>query len=256
MLHIERRGTSALWTIDRPQAKNALDRATMEALLEAAKEARQDAGVRAVVLTGAGGAFVSGGDLRELQGKNSVPDAESFADAGRAVCAALEGLAVPVIAAIAGPAFGGGAELALACDLRVGDPTASLSFKQVRMGVTTAWGSIGRLVGAVGTSGAARLLYTGQALSAVEAAAMGLLDAVSPAGGAVEMALAWAADVALGAPGAVAEMKALVREARAKGGAAELGVRERARFVATWSGAEHVEAMDAFFAKRAAKWAP
>jgi enoyl-CoA hydratase/carnithine racemase len=249
VLRLERVGAFAVWTIDRPQTKNALDEKTMEALLSAARSARADRELRAIVLTGAGDAFVSGGDLRELREKNSVADAESFADAGSELCAELERLPVPVLAAISGPAFGGGAELALACDLRIGDPAARVSFKQVRMGVTTAWGTIGRLVAVVGASKAARLLYTAQEIAADAAREMGLLDAVSAPGGAVAMALSWGEDIALGAPGAVAEMKGLVRAARA-----EVGAIERDRFVASWTGAEHKEAVEAYFGKRRATW--
>jgi enoyl-CoA hydratase len=251
MLRVERgdAGRFAVWTIDRPEAKNALDRKTMAELVSAADDARADRSLRAIVLTGAGGAFVSGGDLRELRDKNSVQDAESFADAGSGLCAALEALSVPVLAAIPGPAFGGGAELALACDVRIGDPAARISFKQVRMGVTTAWGTIGRLVSAVGSSAAARLLYTAQEVLAEEALAMRLLDAVSAPGGSVALALAWAADVALGSPDAVAEMKALLRAARP-----DVGPLERERFVATWTGADHKEAIEAHFGKRPAVW--
>ena len=117
------------------------------------------------------------------------------------------------------------------------------------MGVTTAWGTIGRLVAVVGASAAARLLYTAQEIPAEAALAMRLLDAVSTPGGSVAMALAWAEDIALGAPGAVAEMKALLRSARADG-----GQRERERFVVTWTGVEHKEAVEAYFGKRAAVW--
>jgi enoyl-CoA hydratase len=249
VLRLERVGAFAVWTIDRPQTKNALDEKTMEALLSATRSARTDPALRAIVLTGAGDAFVSGGDLRELRDKNSVADAESFADAGSELCAELERLPVPVLAAIPGPAFGGGAELALACDLRIGDPAARISFKQVRMGVTTAWGTTSRLVAVVGAGAAARLLYTAQEIAADAARELGLLDAVSAPGGAVAMALSWAEDIALGAPGAVAEMKGLVQAARA-----ELGKVERERFVATWTGAEHKEAVDAHFGKRRAVW--
>jgi enoyl-CoA hydratase len=255
VLRVERTGPDAaarafaVWTIDRPEAKNALDRKTLEALLEVTAEARGDRDLRAVVITGAGNAFVSGGDLRELRDKSSVPDAEEFADLGSRLCSALEELPVPVLAAIPGPAFGGGAELALACDLRIGDPAARISFKQVRMGVTTAWGTIGRLVSAVGRSSAARLLYTAQEISADGALAIGLLDAVSGPGESVALALAWGADVARGAPSAIGEMKALLRAARP-----DVATLERERFVSTWTGADHKEAMNAHFEKRPAVW--
>jgi enoyl-CoA hydratase len=251
VLRLERAdsGRVAIWTIDRPEAKNALDRKTLGDLLAATVEARDDRTLRAIVITGAGGAFVSGGDLRELRDQTSARDAETFADLGGKLCAGLEGLPVPVLAAIPGPAFGGGAELALACDLRIGDEAARISFKQVRMGVTTAWGTIGRLVAIVGRSAAARLLYAAQEIPADGARAMGLLDAVSPLGGSVALALEWAADITLGSPDAVAEMKALLRAVRP-----EIGPLERERFVATWTSPDHKEAVLAHFGRRPTSW--
>ena len=249
MLRVERDGAFAIWTIRRPEAKNALNLATIESLYNAAKDAQQDRDLRAVVLTGEGDAFVSGGDLRELRDKNSVTDAEQFAEAGSKMCRALEELDVPVIAALPGPAYGGGAELAVACDLRIADPKAKISFKQVRMGVTTAWGTIPRLVSLCGHSTAARLLYTAHEINAVSAMAMGLVDAVSEAGGSVAASLAGASDIAQGSPRAVGSMKALLRESRIAAFS-----RERERFVETWTGADHAEAMDAYFSRRPPVW--
>jgi len=249
MLRVERSGPFSIWTIDRAEAKNALNMETLEALYRATESAAADPTLRAVVLTGAGDSFVSGGDLRELRDKTSVHEAEVFADAGSRVCEALELLPVPVIAAIPGTAFGGGAELAVACDLRIAEPTAKISFKQVRMGVTTAWGSIGRLVAIVGHASAARLLYTGHEVLAANAMAMGLVDSICESGTCVAAALAWASDIAQGSPRAVAEMKALLRATRI-----DVGVHERARFVATWTGPEHAEAVAAYFSRRPPPW--
>jgi enoyl-CoA hydratase len=250
MVKIERDGAFAIWTISRPEAKNALNLETIAYLTNAALEAGRDSRLRAVVLTGAGDAFVSGGDLRELRDKTTHADAEHFADAGSALCRSLEELHVPVIAALPGPAYGGGAELAVACDLRVADPRAKISFKQVRMGVTTGWGTIPRLVSLCGHSGAARLLYTGHEIGATSALAMGLVDAIADNGGCVAAALAWAYDIAQGSMRAVAAMKDLLREARAA-----VPTNERARFVASWVDADHIEAVNAYFARRPPSWA-
>src|SRR5579864_3411682 len=136
-LLVERRGNVAVWTITRAEAKNAIDRATFEALTGALATVADERELRAVVLTGGGDTFVSGGDLRELRTATTAADAGLLADAGRRVCDSIASLAVPVIAALPGPAIGGGAELAVACDLRVADARASLSFKHGRMAVTT-----------------------------------------------------------------------------------------------------------------------
>jgi enoyl-CoA hydratase len=245
-------GTIAVWTIDRPEAKNALDSATMDALSRAIADASNDAALRAIVLTGAGDVFVSGGDLRELRGKSTRADAEMLADTGRALTDALAALDVPVIAALGGAAIGGGAELAVACDLRVADERATVAFKQTRMGVTTAWGTLPRLVSLVGTSRAARLLYTAASVSASDALAMGLVDHVGRNGACVEVALEWAREIAASAPRAVAGVKAVMRAAALAHEATRAA--ERAAFVETWASGDHDEAVEAFFARRAPKW--
>lgn len=252
MLVVERQGAVAIWTIARPEAKNALDHATLNELIDAVAEAGRDRSVRAVVLTGEGHTFVSGGDLRELRGKNTPQDAERFSDLGWDLTRAMSELPVPIVCAMPGPAIGGGAELALACDMRVADLRAKISFKQVRMGVTTAWGTVPRLVALVGVGTAARLLYTSHEVAAAEAKLLGLVDEVTENGLARTTALAWASDIAEASPRAVAEMKRLVRETVAT--THDVRAIERQLFVDTWSGADHNEAVEAYFERRAAKW--
>lgn len=252
MLHVEREGAVVIWTVDRPAAKNALDLATLNALIDAIGDAGRDPTVRAAVLTGAGHAFVSGGDLRELRNKNTPQDAERLSDLGFEMCRALAEIAFPVIAALSGPAIGGGAELALACDMRVADVRAKISFKQVRMGVTTAWGTVPRLVAAVGAGVAARLLYASHEVGAAEAKLLGLVDEVTENGLARPTALAWASDVAQGSPKAIADMKRIVCQATAS--ATDVRRLERQLFVDAWSGADHHEAVEAYFERRVPQW--
>lgn len=252
MLRVEREGAVAIWTIDRAETKNALDHETMDRLSDAVQDACNDKTVRAAVLTGAGHMFVSGGDLRELRNKSTPQDAERLSDAGYELCRKIGEAPFPVIAALAGPAIGGGAELAIACDLRVADVRVKISFKQVRMGVTTAWGTVPRLVALVGSSTAARLLYTACELAAAEGKLVGLVDDVTENGLARTTALAWASDIAQGSPRAVADLKRIVQEATAA--ARDVRALERQLFVGTWSGADHVEAVEAYFERRAPRW--
>jgi enoyl-CoA hydratase len=250
-VRVERRGEVAIWTLARPQAKNALDGATFEALEQAIGAAKTDRGLRAVVLTAEGDTFASGGDLRELRNASGPADAVRVAEIGRRICDGIGALDVPVLAALPGAAIGGGAELGIACDLRIADPHASLCFKHAHMGVTTAWGVLPRLVAVAGHAVAARLLLTGRIVDAEEGMRLGLFDAVSPAGGVLDHALSWAAEIARGAPLAVAGMKALLREAcRAE----DLRTFERGRFVSTWTSADHAEAVEAFFEGRPPQW--
>jgi len=253
-LRRDREGAALVLTVDRPDAKNALSRDIARELFEACAEAATDATVRAVVVTGAGGTFVSGGDLRELRSATSRADAEALSDWGAALCARLEDLPVPVIAAIDGAAIGGGAELACACDLRVAGASASFSFRQARMGVTTAWGTSSRLPAIVGAGHAARLLLFGAAIGAEEAARIGLVDEIASETSALAAALACVAELGRASPSAVARMKALLVHARRPSDAAR-GL-ERASFVESWVSADHVDAVEAFFEKRPPRWSP
>jgi enoyl-CoA hydratase len=118
------------------------------------------------------------------------------------------------------------------------------------MGVTTAWGVLPKLVAMVGHGAASRLLLAAEEVGAREALRVGLVDAVTEDGGSVELAVAWGLEVAKGAPGATAALKALLRESL-EGTADAARAGERARFVAAWTGAEHADAVEAFFARRA-----
>jgi enoyl-CoA hydratase len=251
-VRVERDRDVAIWRLSRPEAKNALDSATFAALEGAIATATADRSLRAVVLTGEGGAFASGGDLRELRTATTREDAGRLADVGRSVCEGIARLDVPVIAALPGLAIGGGAELAMACDLRVAEARATLCFKHARMAVTTAWGILPKLVGIVGHATASRLLLTAQSIDAREALRLGLVDTVCEDGGCVAAAVAWGLDVAQNSPVAVRELKGLLRDAL--GALAEHRARERERFVATWTSEDHAEAVEAFFASRAPRW--
>jgi enoyl-CoA hydratase/carnithine racemase len=241
-----------VWTLSRPESRNALDFATLGALGDAARSAGTDRAVRAVVLTGEGGTFASGGDLRELRNEVSRDGGERLLRAGRSATTAIAELRVPVLAALPGPAIGGGAELAVACDLRIADVGARIGFRHARMGVTTAWGATERLVALVGVGVAARLLLVGHEVSAGEAYAFGLVDAVVESGACVSQALAWAYDIAAGAPEAVARAKAMLRRAtRAPWEAADLEARH---FVDAWASDDHGEAVAAYFERRPPVW--
>jgi enoyl-CoA hydratase/carnithine racemase len=252
MLKVEREHDIAIWTMARPEAKNALSYQMMDELMRNIAQAVRDKKLRAVILTGEGDTFASGADLRELRAKKGERDAEQLADVGRNVCRGLATLDVPVIAALQGPAIGGGAELAIACDLRIADDRARFCFKHVRMGVTPAWGTTARLLAICGAATTARLLYTAHEIRAMEARALRLVDYVTDNGACVATALAWALDIAHGSPTAVAEVKLLMREAAMA--AEQVRQRERERFIATWTGADHQEAVEAFFASRAPVW--
>jgi enoyl-CoA hydratase/carnithine racemase len=168
----------AVLTIDRPHARNAIALDTM-AQLEKALDAA--AGARALVIKGAGDrAFVSGGDLKELSALRSEEDASAMAKRMRSICDQLASFPAPVIAALNGHAFGGGAEVAVAADIRVAADDVKIAFNQVKLEIMPAWGGAERLAGLVGKSKALLLAGTGAALDAAEAERIGLIDLVLP----------------------------------------------------------------------------
>ncbi|MGB3352927.1 MAG: enoyl-CoA hydratase/isomerase family protein [Mycobacterium sp.] len=168
----------AVITIDRPQARNAISLETMDQLETALDGAE---GAAALVLTGAGDrAFVSGGDLKELSALRTEAQAAAMAFRMRSICDRIAGFPAPVVAALNGHALGGGAEFAVAADIRVASDDIKIGFNQVALAIMPAWGGAERLVSLVGYSRALLLAGTGRIVEAAEAERIGLIDQVFP----------------------------------------------------------------------------
>ncbi|WP_247000781.1 enoyl-CoA hydratase/isomerase family protein [Halosolutus gelatinilyticus] len=166
-------------TVDRPDALNALNEPTLEAMAEAIAEAEAKE-ARALVLTGAGdSAFIAGADIAHMQDL-SVAEAQSWGDLGHAVADALESFPAPTIAAVNGYAFGGGCEMALACDLRVASESAVIGNTEIDLGIIPGWGATQRLPRLVGAETARRMIFLGERLDAESAAEAGLFGEVVP----------------------------------------------------------------------------
>jgi enoyl-CoA hydratase/carnithine racemase len=238
VLRVETRGTVRVLTLDRADRRNAISRALAAALGIELARTSDDEAVAAVVLAAEGAVWAAGGDLDELQALGFEPEAaEAVLELG-ALASALEDCAVPVIAAVQGPALGGGAELLVACDLAVMEVDASLAFLHAKMGLVPAWGGASRLVERVGASRAADLLFSARAVSAAEALALGLAARVVPAGRAGVEALALAETMSAHGRAALARMKRTlnaVRRARRGSGLAD----ERQVFREAWGEAPH-----------------
>jgi enoyl-CoA hydratase/carnithine racemase len=179
-VRVERLGHAALIVIDRPQAQNAISRPTMAELGAALDEVEQS-DVRVVALRGAGErVFVSGGDLKELASIRTEDEAQAMAMTMRTLLDRVASLPVPVVAALNGHAFGGGCEVAIACDFRLACDDVKLAFNQVDLGIMPAWGGIERLQAVVGRGRALYLLTTGLPIDAPTAAEWGLVERVVP----------------------------------------------------------------------------
>lgn len=252
-LLIEKHDRITVWRVDRPDARNAINDEMATAFERALSAAEEDRELRALVLTGAGSAaFISGADLKFLR---AAPASERAAMDARVLdlMGRLEQLPIPVIAALNGPVVGGGMEIALACDMRIGEPHVTMTFKHAAMGVTPGWGGFARLAATVGRSTAARLLFTALPLSVEDALRVGLVDEIAPAEGALERALELARAITLTSPGTLRELKRLLHIAYR----GELSLAEEQRvFLASTKSADHHEALSAFFEKRAPKFQP
>jgi enoyl-CoA hydratase/carnithine racemase len=207
---IESRGAVEVWTIDGEARRNTLTVGMVEALEAEVERVSRGVDVRAVVLTGAGDkAFCAGADLKDRE-KMSHEDIKRWLELLHRVFRSLELAPRPFIAALNGAAFGGGLELALACDLRVADPGASMALTEVKLGIIPGAGGTQRLPRTVGVGRAKELLFTGRRVAAAEALAMGLVSRVSAPGASVTEACDLALEIAANAPLAVAAAKQAV----------------------------------------------
>src|ERR1700746_3285566 len=168
----------AVLTIDRPHARNAISLDTMDQLEKALDAAE---GASALAITGAGDrAFVSGGDLKELSAIRTEEDAIAMASQMRSICDRLADFPAPVIAALNGHALGGGAEVAVAADIRVAADDIKIGFNQVSLAIMPAWGGAERLAALVGRGRALLLAGSGAVLDAADAQRVGLIELVVP----------------------------------------------------------------------------
>lgn len=209
LVTVERRGPAAWITLNRPDAANALSRALVNELDAAVTALAGDPSLRAVVVTGAGKTFCAGADLKER--REMTPDeVRVFLDDLGNTLNALSALPCPAIAALNGAAFGGGLELALACDIRIAVEGAAMGLVEARLGIIPGAGGTQRLSRLVGVARAKELILTGRRIDAGIARELGLLARVVPAPD-LEAATADLVDeIAACAPLAVAQAKAAI----------------------------------------------
>ncbi|MDQ3823754.1 MAG: enoyl-CoA hydratase-related protein [Actinomycetota bacterium] len=238
-------------TIDRPDALNAFDVATLTELRDRLLELRGDAETRVVVLTGAGDrAFAAGADITHMSGLDPAA-AKEWGGLGQSVAQLLETNPQPSIAAINGFALGGGCELALACDVRYASRTAKLGQPEINLGIIPGWGGTQRLARVCGLAVAKDLVLTGRTIDAEEALRIGLVSAVYEPGELLERTLETARVLAAKSPVALRAAKVALNDALQGDHLENLG-REVELFGELFASEDAKEGLAAFVEKRAA----
>jgi 2-(1,2-epoxy-1,2-dihydrophenyl)acetyl-CoA isomerase len=253
----ERRGRVLLVTLNRPESLNALLAEMGHDLVVAVHEGARDPGIGAMVITGAGRGFCSGGDIafmKDVMERGARwEDFQGVVQAGRDFAQAVRSCAKPVIAAVNGAAAGGGMGLALACDIRWASEKAKFAQSFARIGLHPDWGSLHALTHLAGPSRALELMWTGDPVDAAEALRLGIVNRVLPAESLLEETIAFATRLAEGAGFALAEIKRSVQGAAVVSPEAcldrELEGQERC-----WNSRDAKEGIASFLEKRPPKF--
>jgi enoyl-CoA hydratase len=238
-------------TINRPEKRNPLSRAVLAAIDEAFRHHARDDALALAVLSGAGDkSFAAGGDLRDLEKVRTPDEARALFDTGNGAFDAIRRFPVPVVGALNGLAVGGGAELAVACDVRIAAAHARIGFVQGKLNIPTAWGGGADLASVVGPATALRLLADATILDAPQALALGLLDAVAAQGERFDEFVArfiapW-----------LRQRPQVMRAFKWQAAARKLGIpraaseeRDRENFAAAWCHADHWSAAEGILSK-------
>lgn len=244
-------------TLNRPEKRNALDRATIAALSAELQRCAGDAAVRVVQITGAGKAFCAGADLAEMQAQAQADEAANLKDAEQlaAMLAVLDSMPKPTLARVNGDGYGGALGLLCACDIVVAVDDAKFAFTEVRLGIIPAVISP-FVLGKMSESAARRYFLSAEILTAATLKELGLAHEVVPAD-LLDATCAGLTEALLkGAPQALAEAKALIRDVahRPAGGRAGASIDMAARLARLRIQPEAQEGFSAFFAKRKPSW--
>lgn len=251
-LTLERLGQSAIVTLKNAPA-NLLTTESLNELATTMRSLDADPAVRSVVLTGAGDAFFSAGaDLKQFASGDAA-EADKVFDAFAGALRSLQQYHGVTVAAINGYALGGGLELALGCDYMVAERGAKLGLPEAKVGIIPAAGGTKTLADKVGVSWAKRIILGGEVVTAEKALTIGLIEEVVDQGFAKIVAISLANKVANQAPGAVAAARRLIEESGNLTLAQHLE-RERAAVRQLIGGAEQIEGVNAFIAKRSPSW--
>ena len=252
-LRVERDGSVATVTVNRPDKLNSLSSVVIRELIHAFVGLSEAEPARVAILTGAGDkAFVAGADIAEMGAMNAA-QAKAFSDSGHRLGLVIEAAPFPVIAAVNGYALGGGCELALCCDFIYASEKARFGQPEVNLGLMPGFGGTQRLARRVGLARAREIIYTGDPISAERAHAIGLVNEIVPHAELMAKVSSVAHKIASKAPVAIAYSKRVM----ARGFDADLGVAnelEATAFSALFDTQDMREGTQAFVEKRAAKF--
>ena len=206
---LEKDKATAIITISREKALNALNSQVIDELSQAIDVVKADKDIRALIITGAGRAFVAGADIG-VQSVFDVREGRQWGRRGSAVLREIELLQIPTIAAVGGFALGGGCELALSCDMIVADEKAKFGQPEVSLGITPGFSGTQRLPRRIGTAKAKEMIFTGRMIDAYEADRIGLINKIAESGKLMDEAKTLAESCIKNAPTALRYAKACI----------------------------------------------
>ncbi len=250
MILTETRGRVGLVSLNRPDARNALNLQLLSELMDALEAFDRDSGVGAMVIAGSEKTFAAGADIKEMANNSmaQMKDSKFIPTFSR-----LLSIQKPVIAAVSGWALGGGMEIALACDMIVASESAKFGQPEITLGVIPGAGGTQRLARALGKPIAMEMILNNRTLSAVEALEFGLVNRVVEVEAYLDEAVKLAGEVAARAPVAIRAAKKMINEAFERGLSDGLS-EERKEFYNLFDTEDQKEGMRAFIEKRPPQW--
>jgi enoyl-CoA hydratase len=251
-LLVEISGATAVVTFNRPAVLNAMNTETVTELGGAITELEQDQTVRAVVLTGAGRAFIAGADISELSSKTPA-QAREYSALGHRVMQQIQSLQKPVIASVNGFALGGGTEVVLSCDFSIASEQAKFGLPETVLGVIPGWGATQRAARLIGTAKTKELIFTGEIIDARRALEIGLINRIVPHEQLIDVTMGLAQKIAEQGPLALAMAKKVINEGIEKN-LADACRLETEEFCSLFTTQDQKEGMKAFLEKRKPKF--